>query len=182
MPETDTAPPSDAANRRWKRLAPLLLVLVGFLAGVLAAHHGPSLRRHRGERAERRMDRRDSPDRRSDRRRGEATEMARSRSRDAREGEERGRRFRNQLVRRLDLDEAQQEQMDAFIEANRAEARAFWDDTYARYGELRLRFREQLREILTDAQRDTFDELISEREGNDRNGDSVEGSREGGRR
>lgn len=179
MPATETAPPSGPANRRWKRWTPLLLVLVGFAAGVLVTQQGQSLRRHRGESAERRQGRGDASDRRAGRRRGEGSEMARFRGRDTRENEDRGRRFRDQLVRRLDLDEGQQERMDAFIEANRAEARAFWDDTYARYRELRLRFREQIREILTDAQRDTFEALISERERNDGDSRSVEGSGEG---
>lgn len=172
--ETDTTRASNAANRRWKRLTPLLLLLVGFGAGVLASHHGPSLMRHRGESGARRTGPRDDSDRRSGRRRGERVERAGPRGRDAREGDARGRRFRNQLVRRLELDEAQQGQVDAFIEANRAEARAFWDDTYSRYRELRLRFRGQIREILSDEQRETFDAWVSERERNDRDGGPVE--------
>ena len=160
--EASGAPAPGAANRRWKRLTPLLLVLVGFGAGVLASHHGPSLRRHPGGRGEHRLRQPEDSDRRASRRRGG--------------GSERGRRFRQQLVRRLDLDAAQQEQVDAFIEANRAEARAFWDDTYARYRELRLRFREQIREILTETQRETLEAWLSERERNEGDPGPVEDS------
>ncbi len=175
MPEENKTPATDAANRRWKRLMPLLLLLVGFGAGVLASAV-PRLM-HRG--GEHRMSRRDD-DGRSMRRGGERAERGDPRARDARDNERRGRRFREQLVNRLALDEAQQAQMDAFIEANRAEARAFWDDTYARYRELRLQFRGQISEILTDSQRETFETWMSERERNDRGDGSVEeGSPEG---
>ncbi len=183
MPEQhDVTPAADAAtNRRWKRLTPLLLILVGFGAGVIASHLAMSGRMHRRSAGEHRIEHRErsGSDGRSDRRGGERTERARSRGRDASDGEQRSRRFRNQLVRRLGLDEDQQAQMDAFVEANRAEASAFWDDTYARYGELRQRFREQIREILTDEQRQAFDAMLSERERNGGDDDSVEGSAEG---
>ena len=179
MPEENLAPASESANRRWKRLMPLLLVLVGFGAGVLASHLAPPMRRHRGASGEHRMGTRDDSDRRSGRRPGEGAEQGRSRSREAREGDDRSRRFRAQLVERLGLDEDQQAQMEAFIESNRAEASAFWDDTYVRYRELRLRFREQISEILTETQRETFEEWIRRRERNDRGADSVEDSAEG---
>ena len=177
--EAGSASAPDAANRRWKRLTPLLLVLVGFGAGVLAGHHGPSLRRHRGGGDEQRLgqrgDRVHSPGRRR-----AGVERARARDRDSRarevEGERLGRRLRQELTRRLDLDETQQRQVEAFIEANRAEARAFWDETYRRYRELRRHFREQIREILTDAQHERFDSWVSERERNGREPGSVEGS------
>ena len=178
MPEENLTPASESANRRWKRLMPLLLVLVGFGAGVLASHLAPPMRMHRGASGEHRMGSRDDSDRRSGRRPAEAAERGRSRSREAREGDDRSRRFREQLVERLGLDEDQQAQMDAFIEANRAEASAFWDDTYARYRELRLRFREQISEILTETQRETFEEWIRRRERNDGGAGSVEGSAE----
>ena len=175
MPEENVTAP-DAANRRWKRLMPLLLLLAGFGAGVLASavprlmHRGGEHRVHRG----------DDDGRRSTRGGGERADRGRSRGRDARDGETRARRFREQLVNRLGLDEAQQAQMDAFIEANRAEASAFWDDTYARYRELRLRFREQIREILGESQRETFDALMRERGRNDRNRESVDSDAEEG--
>ena len=169
MPEENVAAP-DPANRRWKRLMPLLLLLAGFGAGVLASAV-PRLM-HRG--GEHRVSRGDDDGRRSMRRGGERADRARSRGRDARDGETRARRFREQLVDRLELDDAQQAQMDAFIEANRAEASAFWDDTYARYRELRLKFREQISEILNESQRETFDALMRERGRNDRDRDSVE--------
>ena len=169
MPEENVAAP-DAANRRWKRLMPLLLILAGFGAGVLASAV-PRLM-HRG--GEHRVSRGDDDGRRSVRRGGERADRGRSRGRDARDGETRARRFREQLVDRLQLDDAQQAQMDAFIEANRAEASAFWDDTYERYRELRLKFREQISEILNESQRETFDALMRERGRNDRDRDSVE--------
>ena len=175
MPEDNVVAP-DAANRRWKRLMPLLLLLAGFGAGVLASAV-PRLM-HRG--GEHRVSRRDDDGRRSMRRGGERADRDRSRGRDARDGETRARRFREQLVNRLELDEAQQAQMDAFIEANRAEASAFWDDTYARYRELRLKFRGQISEILNDSQRETFEAWMSERGRNDRDRDSVEGDSEEG--
>lgn len=175
MPEENVAAP-DAANRRWKRLMPLLLILAGFGAGVLASAV-PRLM-HRG--GEHRMSRGDDDGRRSMRRGGERADRGRSRGRDARDGETRARRFREQLVDRLELDDAQQAQMDAFIEANRAEASAFWDDTYARYRELRLKFREQISEILNESQRQTFDALMRERGRNDRDRDSVENDSEEG--
>lgn len=176
MPEDNVVAP-DAANRRWKRLMPLLLLLAGFGAGVLASAV-PRLM-HRG--GEHRVSRRDDDGRRAMRRGGgERADRGRSRGRDAQDGETRARRFREQLVDRLELDEAQQAQMDAFIEANRAEASAFWDDTYARYRELRLKFREQISEILNDSQRETFDALMRERGRNDRDRDSVEGDSEEG--
>ena len=175
MPEDNVVAP-DAANRRWKRLMPLLLLLAGFGAGVLASAV-PRLM-HRG--GEHRVSRRDDDGRRAMRRGGERADRGRSRGRDARDGETRARRFREQLVNRLELDEAQQAQMDAFIEANRAEASAFWDDTYARYRELRLKFREQISEILNDSQRETFDALMRERGRNDQDRDSVEGDSEEG--
>lgn len=121
-------------NRRWRRLSPLLFVLLGFGAGVLASQFAPGRHRHRGEAAERR-----------------------ARSLD---GRERSARFRERLVERLDLDEAQTARLDAFLEGNRAEARAFWEDTHTRYRELRGRFREQIREMLTETQRETFDSWI----------------------
>ena len=184
MPEGNMGPSSELANRRWKRLMPLLLVLVGFGAGVLASHLVAPRRMHRRGASEHSTEdrARSDSDGRAERRGGERAERARSRGRDAREGEARGRRFRDQLVRRLQLDEAQQAQMDAFIEANRAEASAFWDDTYARYGELRLRFREQIQAILTEEQGEIFDEWIRERGRNDRGAGSVEDSPEGARR
>ena len=169
MPEEHVAAPG-AANRRWKRLMPLLLLLAGFGAGVLASAV-PRLM-HRG--GEHRVSRGDDDGRRSMRRGAERADRGRSRGRDARDGETRARRFREQLVDRLALDEAQQAQMDAFIEANRAQASAFWDDTYARYRELRLKFREQISEILNETQRETFDALMRERGRNDRDRDSVE--------
>ena len=172
MPEADRVPAADAANRRWKRLTPLLLLLVGFGAGVLASHLAHPRFLHRG--GEHRMGLRDDPDHRSERRGGERSDRGGSRTRDGRDDERRVRRFREQLVSRLELDEAQQAQMDAFIEANRAEASAFWDDTYARYRELRLKFRGQMRDILNDSQRETFDAWMRERERNDRGGGSVE--------
>ncbi|MXZ59636.1 MAG: hypothetical protein F4228_05750 [Acidobacteria bacterium] len=175
MPEENVAAP-DAANRRWKRLMPLLLLLAGFGAGVLASAV-PRLM-HRG--GEHRVSRGDDDGRRSMRRGGERADRGRSRGRDARDGETRARRFREQLVDRLELDDAQQAQMDAFIEANRAEASAFWDDTYARYRELRLKFREQISEILNESQRETFDALMRERGRNDRDRDSVESDSEEG--
>ena len=165
--------PAESANRRWKRLTPLLLILVGFGAGVLASHLVVPRFMHRG--GEHRLSRGGDPDRSSARRGGERSERSRSRGRDARDDEDRGRRFRRELVNRLNLDETQQAQMDAFVEANRAEARAFWDDTYARYGELRLKFREQIGAILNESQRETFDAWMSERGRNDRDGSSVEG-------
>ena len=158
---------------------PLLLVLVGFGAGVLASHLAPPMRRHRGASGEHRMGTRDDSDRRSGRRPGEGAEQGRSRSREAREGDDRSRRFRAQLVERLGLDEDQQAQMEAFIESNAPKPSAFWDDTYVRYRELRLRFREQISEILTETQRETFEEWIRRRERNDRGADSVEDSAEG---
>lgn len=170
MPEENKAPTVDTGNRRWKRLMPLLLLLAGFGAGVLASAV-PRLM-HRG--GEHRVSRGDDDGRRSVRRGGERADRGRSRGRDARDGETRARRFREQLVDRLQLDDAQQAQMDAFIEANRAEASAFWDDTYARYRELRLKFREQISEILNESQRETFDALMRERGRNDRDRDSVE--------
>ena len=179
MPEANLTSASESANRRWKRLMPLLLVLVGFGAGVLASHLAPPMRRHRGASGEHRMGSRDDSDRRSGRRGGEEVERGRSRGREGREGDERSRRFRAQLVERLGLDEDQQAQMDAFIESNRAEASEFWDDTYARYRELRLRFREQIREILNESQRQTFDAWMRERGRNDGSPDSVEDSAEG---
>jgi len=175
MPEENVAA-ADAANRRWKRLMPLLLILAGFGAGVLASAV-PRLM-HRG--GEHRVSRGDDDGRRSMRRGGERADRGRSRGRDARDGETRARRFREQLVDRLELDDAQQAQMDAFIEANRAEASAFWDDTYARYRELRLKFREQISEILNESQRETFDALMRERGRNDRDRDSVESDSEEG--
>lgn len=175
MPEDNVAAP-DAANRRWKRLTPLLLLLVGFGAGVLASHLAVPRFLHRG--GEHRVSRRDDDSRRSMRRGGERAD--RGRGPDARDGEDRARRFRRQLVNRLELDEAQQAQMDAFIEANRAEASAFWDDTYARYRELRLKFREQISAILNESQRETFDALMRERGRNDRDRDSVESDSEEG--
>ena len=182
MPEANLTPPSESANRRWKRLIPLLLVLVGFGAGVLASHLAPSVRGHRGAGGEHRLGHRDDSDPRSGRRAGEGagqrTDRGRSRSREAREGEERSRRFREQLAG-LGLDEDQQARMDAFIESSRAEASEFWDDTYARYRELRLQFREQIREILNESQRQTFDAWIRERGRNDGSPDSVEDSAEG---
>ena len=112
----------------------------------------------------------------SDRRGGRrANDGGRPVGREARDSQ-RTRRFRDQLARRLELDEAQQRQMDAFIETNRAEASAFWDDTYARYRELRLKFRGQIREILDESQQATFDAWMRERERNDRGRDSVGGS------
>ena len=184
MPEETVAAPN-AANRRWKRLMPLLLLLAGFGAGVLASHLVVPRLLHRG--GEHRVSRGDDDGRRSMRRGGERADRGRARARDARDGEDRARRFREQLVDRLELDEAQQAQMDAFIQANRAEASAFWDDTYARYRELRLRFREQIGAILNESQRATFDALMRERGRNDRDRDSVEsesgeGSPEGARR
>lgn len=173
-PGQNETPAADAANRRWKRLMPLLLLLVGFGAGVLASHLMVPPWLHRGHGAEHRMGRRDDPDRRSGRRGGERAERGGPRARDGRDDERRVRRFREQLVSRLELDEAQQAQMDAFIEANRAEASAFWDDTYARYRELRLQFRGQISAILNDAQREAFEAWMSERERNDRGGGSVE--------
>ena len=177
MPEQNVAVP-DAANRRWKRLTPLLLLLVGFGAGVLASHLAVPRFMHRG--GEHRVSHRDDDGRRSMRRGGERADRGRSRGRDARDGEDRARRFREQLVNRLELDEAQQAQMDAFIEANRAEASAFWDDTYARYRELRVKFREQISEILNESQRETFDALMRERGRNARDRDSVERDSEEG--
>lgn len=177
MPEENVIA-RDAANRRWKRLTPLLLLLVGFGAGVLASHLAVPRLMHRG--GEHRAGRRDDDGRRSMRRGDERADRGRARGRDARDGEGRARRFREQLANRLELDEAQQAQMDAFIEANRAEASAFWDDTYARYRELRLKFREQIGEILTESQRETFDALMRERGRNDRDRDSVERDSEEG--
>ena len=191
MPEeNDLAPVSDPVNRRWKRLIPLLVLLVGFGAGVLASHLVVPGRMHRRGSGEHGMERRahSDSDGRPERRAGEGSERSergRSRERGAREGEERGRRFRGELVRRLELDEAQQAQLGALITANRAEASAFWEDTYARYGELRLRLREQIREILNESQRENFDAFATRMRSRGRNeGDagSVEGSPEGVRR
>ena len=174
----NVAPSGASSSRRWKRLTPLLLVVVGFGAGVLASHLAVPRLLHRG--GEHRVSRREGADRRATRPGGERSERGRLSRRDARDSEVRVRRFREQLVDRLALDEAQQAQMDAFIEANRAEASAFWDDTYVRYRELRLQFREQIREILDESQRETFEAWMDERRRNGRGRDAVEGGPGGG--
>ncbi len=148
----DPAPASGPVrNRRWRLVAGALLVLFGFGAGVIASHLG-RIARHR------------------DRAEGRSVERGRERVRDEgrRDGDRRGadreRRFREHLREELALTEAQQEQLDAFLVENRAEASAFWDDTYSRYRELRRAFREQIRGILTEAQSARFSELIDRME------------------
>ena len=182
MTEENATPSPGAANRRWRRLTPLLLVLVGFGAGVLASHLAPARRMHRGESGRSRSEASEGRSRRGGGT-GDRDRSPRSDARsDARSGEERSRRFREQLVRHLELSEDQQAQINAFIEVNRTEARAFWDETHARYRELRLRFREQIREILTESQRETFDSWNERRERNDRGAASANNSPEGARR
>ena len=134
-----------ATNGRWRRLSPVLFVLLGFAAGLFASQIASHSRRGGGfrERAGRAE-------------RGDRREPSRDRDRSD--------RFRERLVERLDLDEDQTTRLDAFLEANRAEASAFWDDTWARYHELRLRFREQIREILTEPQREDFDAWMQRHE------------------
>ena len=139
-------------------MAGALLVLFGFGAGVIASHLGRFAR---------------TRDRAGDRAGDRSVERVRERARDVgrRDGDRRGagreRRFREHLREELALTEAQQEQLDAFLVANRAEASAFWDDTYSRYRELRRAFREQIRGILTEAQNARFSELIERMERRD---------------
>ncbi len=143
----EAASPAGAgrAARRWRRLAPLLLVLLGFGAGVLATQLLHSAHPLRSEAAGRRTDRERS-------------------GRSSRSEPRRSSEFRERLASRLALDAEQQAKLDSFLEANREEAKAFWEDTHARYRELRLRFHEQIREILTDSQRHTFDSWASRME------------------
>ena len=156
MTETGTPGVPERTQRRWRRLSPLLFVLLGFGAGIVASRLLPHPPRGRGS----------ADGHRGDRGRERNREHGRERSPErGRQGSgERGAEFRERLARELDLDENQRAQLDAFVEGNHAEARAFWEDTHTRYRELRRRFREQLREILTEAQRERFDSWTSEME------------------
>ena len=138
----------NGANRRWRRLTPLLLLVSGFAAGVVASQILESRRSHDRSRH---RDNRATSDRGD---RGDDSERGRGR---------RGAGLREHLQEELGLDEEQQAQLDAFLEANRSEARAFWDDARTGYRELRERFRDQIRGILTEEQRAAFDRLVDDR-------------------
>lgn len=147
---TETSTPG--TSRRWRRLSLVLALLAGFAAGVLASslfdpRHG------RGRRG---------PEAGEFRRGSGAGDDARRRGRGGPPGEGRAERFREHLESALDLDESQRARLGEFLERNHEEASAFWEATRERYRELRLRFRGQIREMLDDEQRATFDDLFPE--------------------
>ncbi len=145
-----TETPTPGTSRRWRRLSLVLALLAGFAAGVLATsildhRRGP---RFRGPEA-------------AESRRGPGEE-GRRRIRGGAPSEARIQRFRAHLESALELDESQRARLGEFLDRNNAEASAFWKATHERYRELRLRFRGQIREMLDDEQRATFDELFPE--------------------
>ncbi len=62
----------------------------------------------------------------------------------------------------LGLNEEQTAALHVIVETNHSEASEFREASIARYRELRRRFREQIREILTPEQRERFDSMIRE--------------------
>lgn len=70
-------------------------------------------------------------------------------------------RFRARLQRELDLTDEQKTRLDQVLENNHETAERFWEDSRARFEELRKSFREDIRSLLNPEQRAKFDEMLA---------------------
>jgi Spy/CpxP family protein refolding chaperone len=85
--------------------------------------------------------------------------------------EERGRRFRDRLKQELDLTAEQEARLEEVLTRNHETAERFWSDSRAQFDELRKAFRQDIREVLTEAQQVTFDRMLAEYDEKRRNHD-----------
>lgn len=70
---------------------------------------------------------------------------------------------RPSYLRRLDLDSAQWQQVDAILQARKEQMHAFWDENGPRMEQIVDSARAEIRSVLTDAQRGEIDRMRAER-------------------
>lgn len=75
-----------------------------------------------------------------------------------------GRAMVHMLSRRLDLSHEQREKVRAIVETHRADFERLREGEVERKKPVRERVRGEIREVLTDAQRQKFDEIVEEME------------------
>jgi len=75
-----------------------------------------------------------------------------------------GGRMVARLRERLDLTEKQASELEEVMNRNHETARQFWSESRDEYEALRKQFRRDIRELLTEAQRREFDDMVSEYE------------------
>ena len=75
-----------------------------------------------------------------------------------------GERMMRELREKLELTEEQAVELEGIVARNHETATEYWRNSRREFGELRERFRADIRAILTDSQNNAFDQLIAERE------------------
>lgn len=70
-------------------------------------------------------------------------------------------RFRTRLQQELDLTDEQRARLDQVLENNHETAERFWEDSRARFEELRMSFRQDIRSLLNPEQRVKFDAMLA---------------------
>lgn len=92
-----------------------------------------------------------------------------ARSTDVRAGRgrhsEHGQRMLEHLRERLELTDEQTAKLEKVLERNHETARQFWSESREGYEAIRRQFRSDIRELLTDEQREEFDAMVAEYEG-----------------
>lgn len=83
---------------------------------------------------------------------------------------DRGRRMVERLRSRLALTDEQAARLDTVMKENHETAREFWRNSRQEFETLRRQFREDIRELLTEEQRVTFDQMVAEYESKNRRG------------
>lgn len=76
--------------------------------------------------------------------------------------EDRRRKFRDRLRSELELSPEQQARLDEVLDRNHDTAERFWSESRQRFDELRVTFRSDIRELLTEEQSAKFDRMLAE--------------------
>ena len=78
---------------------------------------------------------------------------------------EHGQRMLEHLRERLELTETQAAELEKVLERNHETARRFWSESREGYEAIRQQFRRDIRALLTEEQREKFDAMVAEYEG-----------------
>lgn len=103
--------------------------------------------------------------------------MSDSRGAGERRHRDRGHRMVERLHSRLGLTDEQVARLEEVMNENHETARQFWRNSRKEFETLRQQFRADIRELLTEEQRVTFDEMVAEYEAKNRR-DRREGRRD----